>query len=130
MSQLDMSQAMHKLKRLGAMGPRELAHRLREKGYSELERIRVGASRPEAPDGLGFKNYLVGEPARRFYFTDGAGLREFVQKHFPTWIDRAVAEAETLCRHQVELLSHGPVSLGREIDWHRDPLTGRIWERS
>ena len=129
MSQLDMSQAMHKLKRLGAMGPHELAHRFREKAYSELERIGVGANHPEAPDGMGFKNYLAGEPASRFYFSDAAGLQEFVQKHFPSWIDRAVAEAETLCRHQVELLSHGPVSLGREIDWHRDPLTGRVWER-
>jgi hypothetical protein len=129
MSPLKMSQAMHKLKKLGAMGPRELAHRFREKGYTELERVGVGATRPEAPDGIGFKNYLAGAPARRFYFKDGEGLREFVAKSFPSWIERAVAEAERLCRHQVELFGHGPVQLGREIDWHRDPLTGRIWER-
>jgi hypothetical protein len=129
MSQLDMSQAWHKLKKLGAMGPRELAHRFREKVYAELERIGVGTSRPKAPDGIGFKNYLAGEPAGHFYFSDGDGLRKFVEKSFPAWIERAVAEAEKLCRHQVELFSHEPVQLGREIDWHRDPLTGRIWER-
>src|SRR5579872_549350 len=129
MSQPDMSQAMHKLKRLRAMGPRELAHRFRAKGYSELERIGVGTRYPEAPEGVGFRNYLSGAPARRFYFSNGEGLREFVLKNFPSWIDRAVSKAETLCRHQVELFSHGPVQLGREIDWHRDPLTGQIWER-
>ena len=129
MSQLDMSQAVHKLKRLGAMGPRELAHRFREKGYAELERIGVGASRQEAPDGLGFKNYLAGAPSRRFYLSNSEGLREFVQKNFPSWIERSVSEAERLCRRQVELFSHAPVQLGREIDWHKDPLTGQIWER-
>ncbi|HXI39053.1 MAG TPA: heparinase II/III family protein, partial [Bryobacteraceae bacterium] len=129
MSQFDMSQAVRKLKRLGAMGPRELAHRFREKGYAELERIGVGTSRQKAPDGLGFKNYLAGAPSRRFYLSNGDGLRQFVQKNFPSWIERAVSEAETLCRHQVELFSHGPVQLGREIDWHKDPLTAQIWER-
>src|SRR5512140_2388594 len=101
MSQLEVSQAMHKLKRLGAMGSRELAHRFREKGYSELERIGVGASRPEAPDGMGFKNYLAGAPARRFYFSNGEKRREFVRKNFPQWTNRAVSEAEKLCRHEV-----------------------------
>jgi hypothetical protein len=129
MSQLEMTQAMRKLKRLGAMGPRELAHRFREKGYSALERVGVGASHMEAPDGVAFKNYLAGAPARRFYFSQGEGLRDFVQKRFPQWINRAVSEAEKLCRHEVELFSHGPVQLGREIDWHRDPLTGQVWER-
>ena len=129
MSQLEMSQALHKLKRLGTMGPRELAHRFREKGYSELERIGVGANHVEAPDGTAFKTYLAGAPARRFYFSNGDGLRDFVQKSFPQWINRAVSEAEKLCRHEVELFSHGPVQLGREIDWHRDPLTGQVWER-
>jgi hypothetical protein len=129
MSQLEMSQALHKLKRLSAMGPRELAHRFREKGYSELERIGVGTSHMEAPDGMAFKSYLAGAPARRFYLSKGQGLREFVQENFPQWINRAVSEAEKLCRHEVELFSHGPVQLGREIDWHRDPLAGQVWER-
>ncbi len=129
MSQLDMSQAVHKLKRLSAMGPHELAHRFREKSYAELERIGVGTRPLEAPDGLGFKNYLAGAPSRRFYSSNGEGIREFVQKNFPSWIERAVSEAETLCRHQVELFSHAPVQLGHEIDWHKDPLTGQIWER-
>jgi hypothetical protein len=128
MSQLDMSQALYKLKRLSTMAPRELAHRFREKGYSALERVGLGASHMEASDGVTFKSYLAGAPARRFH-SKGERLREFVQENFPQWINKTVSEAERLCRHEVELFSHLPVQLGRDIDWHRDPLTGQVWER-
>jgi hypothetical protein len=111
------------------MKPRELVHRFREKGYSELERIGVGINDSAAPDGISFKNYAAGAPASYFYAGPPEHLRQFVRQNFPHWIDRAVDEAERLCRHEIELLSHGPVELGREINWHRDPITGRIWER-
>jgi Heparinase II/III-like protein/Heparinase II/III N-terminus len=123
-----MSGAIEKLKRLTAMSPLEIAHRAREKGYSQLERIGLCMNNPGAPDGLGFKTYLAGKPAQRFY----CGPREsprFIRKNFPHWIDRAVDEAERLLRHEVQLLHFNPVQLGREINWHRDPITGRTWER-
>jgi hypothetical protein len=63
-SQADMSPTIEKLKRLTAMSPRELAHRAREKGYSQLERIGFTTNNPGAPDGAGFKQYLAGKPAR------------------------------------------------------------------
>ncbi len=124
-----MSGTMQKLKRLGGMAPRELAHRFREKGISELERIGVGSSARDASEGIPFKQYLSGAPAQRFYFANPESLRQLVRENFPQWIDRAGDEAERLCRHEVELLSYGAVKLDREIDWHRDPVTGRIWER-
>jgi hypothetical protein len=111
------------------MAPRELAHRFREKGFSELERIGVGRGEEDAFEGRPFKQYLSGAPAERFYFSKPERLRQFVRESFPQWIDRAGDEAEKLCRHEVELLSYGAVRLGRRIDWHRDPVTGRIWER-
>jgi len=123
-----MSGAIEKLKRLTAMSPGEIAHRTREKGYSQLERIGFCINNPGAPDGPGFRNYLAGAPARRFY----RGPREsprFVRQNFPDWLDRAVDEAERLLRHEIQLLHFDPVHLGREIDWHRDPITGRTWER-
>jgi hypothetical protein len=126
--QSEVGSAIEKLKRLTAMGPRELAHRAREKGYAQLERIGFGTNNPGAPDGAGFKQYLAGKPAQRFY----CGHREsprFIRQNFPHWIDGAVDEAERLLRHEVQLLHFDPVSLGREIDWHRDPVTGRTWER-
>ena len=122
---------IRKLSRLGAMKPHELAHRVRAKFYSEVDRINfgIGVSNPTAPVVMPFKAYLAGTPADRFYWSHRDNLRPFFQNNFPQWIDRAVGEAEGLCRHEVTLLGYGPVQLGDEIDWHRDPVTGRTWER-
>ncbi len=128
MSQLEIAGAIEKLRRLSAMSPREVAHRVRQKGYSQLERIGLSIGNPGAPDGSGFKAYLAGAPARRFYRSHGESLR-FIREKFPDWIDRAVNEAERLLRHEVPLLHFDPVNLGREIDWNRDPVTGHSWER-
>ncbi len=108
------------------MRPREIAHRLRDRGRCTRERL--GLLRPaEAPAGFG--NYLRGEPSRRFYAGPREALDRFAREWFPQWIERAEREAEALCRHEVELLNLGPVALGPEIDWHRDPVTGRVWEK-
>jgi hypothetical protein len=138
MSRLQMNEALQKLKRLAAMSPRELAHRLRERSWVELERRGLlftargndFKTRHSAPhSGIAFKSYLAGAPASRFYCGAKESLREFIQEHAPSWIDRAVDDAERLCRRQVQLLNFDPVQLGPNIDWHRDPVTGRQWER-
>jgi Heparinase II/III-like protein/Heparinase II/III N-terminus len=126
--QFEIRSAVEKLRRVATMSPRELAHRICEKSYSQLERISLASHHSGAPNGLGFKDYLAAGPAQRFY----RGHREslsFIQKTFPQWIARAVDEAERLLRHEASLLHFDPVRLGREIDWHRDPVTGRCWER-
>jgi len=122
-----MPELVRKLRRLSAMGPGELAHRVREKVHSELDR--VSGSRPRPSLVIPFKAYLAGAPGERFYGSHRQDLLPFVGEHFPQWIDRAVEEAEQLCRHQVSLLGYGTVDLGPAIDWHRDPVTGRRWER-
>ncbi|SPF48043.1 conserved hypothetical protein [Candidatus Sulfopaludibacter sp. SbA4] len=129
-----MSELTQKLKRLSAMRPRELAHRVREKVYSELDRVGAEASRAGGPRGYpacepDFGTYLAGAPTDRFYCSQRENLRPFVRENFPQWIDRAVEEAERLCRHEVTLLGYGPADLGCQIDWHRDPVTGQTWER-
>ena len=110
------------------MHPREIAHRLREKGYAELQRFGLAPEEAGLPGAKGFKNYLAASAVHRFY----PGLRDanpdFVRKHFPEWIDRAVEDAEVLCRHEIRLLGLGDVTLGRRIDWHRDPYSGKDWE--
>jgi hypothetical protein len=111
------------------MSPRELAHRVREKGYSGWERIGRGVHDPEAPHGWGFKSYLADAPSRRFYGGRRRQTHAFIEKKAPQWIERAVEEAERLCEHQIELLNLGSLALGPKIDWHRDPSTGRTWER-
>ena len=131
MSELITSEVVRKLSRLGAMRPRELAHRVREKLYSEMDRISTSVGAGDAPSAvpMPFKNYLAGAPAARFYPGYREDLRPFVEESFPQWIDRAVEEAERLCKHEITLLGHAPVQLGGEINWHRDPVTGGIWER-
>jgi hypothetical protein len=96
------------------MPPREIAHRIGEKCLVELERRGLDAAPPPAPPD--FKRYLQGDPARRFY------------PKYPHWIDGAQEEAERLLGHEFTLLSYPRVSLGPEIDWHRDPITGQLWE--
>lgn len=121
---------IRKLERLRAMSSRELVHRARTKVYSELDRIGVQAG---GADDCGcppnFKEYLTGAPADRFYCSRWENLRSFVQENFAHWIDRAVDEADRLCRHEITLLGYPPVDLGGEIDWHRDPVTGQVWEQ-
>src|ERR1022692_5052916 len=99
MSELVTSDVIRKLKRLGAMRPRELAHRFREKVYSELDRVSLQArGAGGVPSGSAcqpnFKNYLTGAAAGRFYRSHSDNLRPFVERRFPQWIDRAVDEAE------------------------------------
>jgi hypothetical protein len=129
MSQREISEAVAKLKRLGSMSSRELAHRVREKGYSGWERFGRGVNALEAPQGWGFKSYLAGAPSRRFYGGRRRQTHAFIDKKAPQWIERVVDEAEKLREHQVELLNLGPAALVSKIDWHRDPFTGRTWER-
>jgi hypothetical protein len=128
MSRPEISATLGKLKRLTAMSPHEIAHRVRGKGYSELERIGWYAD-PRTPSEISFKSYLAGAPAQRFYLGHHESVRKVVEGNFPQYFKRAVVEAEKLCRHEVELLNVGPIELGKEIDWHRDPVTGRTWER-
>src|SRR5690349_4894647 len=131
MSELITREVIRKLRRLGAMRPRELAHRVRAGVYSELDRnsAGVGIGDVSAAVGMPFKKYLAGAPGDRFYGSHREDLRPFVLENFPHWIGRAVDEADRLCRHQVALLGHRRVELGLEIDWHRDRVTGRRWEQ-
>jgi uncharacterized heparinase superfamily protein len=134
-----MNEALQKLKRLAAMSPSEVAHRVCEKGWLELERWSLSVRGPHS-SGFGaedsgiyqtssFKSYLAGEPARRFYRGSKEPLGEFIQQNSPSWIYRAVVDADRLCRREMRLLNIDPVQLGAQIDWHRDPVTGRQWER-
>ncbi|HLK68131.1 MAG TPA: alginate lyase family protein [Bryobacteraceae bacterium] len=127
MPELIAGNARQKLQRLGAMRPREVAHRVCEKMSAELERVGIASSCPKPPSS--FKAYLAGGPASRFYCSHQQDIAGFARDSFPEWIGRAAGLAETHCAHEVALLGYPPVHLGAAIDWHRDPVTGRTWER-
>ena len=111
------------------MSPREITHRIREKGYTELRRFGLVRKDPELQAGPHFRQYLLRDAACSFYAGPRQNLRELFREEFPAWISRAREEADRLCRHEFQLLRHEPISLPSVIDWHRDPITGRQWER-
>ncbi len=135
-----VSTALDKLRRVQRMPAREALYRLGERMRTEFERTRTRLMpaprktvdlerlRPGSPS---FLEYLRGAPARRFYFQPSARVRIFqwMAREFPRWIDTAAADAEKLRRHRIPILGFGECDLGPDIDWHRDPVTGRSWPR-
>lgn len=136
--------AAGKLRRLGAMDAAELGWRLRERLRRGVERVGLSLDRL-TPAGRseerflrrlpepGFAGYLRDTAARRFYLPAGrAGrdeLAELVCRHYPDRLAAIAVEADRLCAHRFEVLGFGEVDCGPEIDWHRDPVTGAVWER-
>jgi hypothetical protein len=119
------------------MPAREIEYRLGERLRLEAERVQVSlrAARilPSAPqlldDWSSSAARLEDIYASRFYLSpsDREALRQFVDSEHPEWRAKAVAEAEAICEHKVELLGHGILDLGTEFDWHRDPVARSAW---
>lgn len=141
-----MGIVLEKIRRLRSMSAQEIAYRLRERLTLEGERIHLYLERgrdpeemcgcltpPDKPEHFSFKSYLEQGPASRFYFSrsgrDRERLWQMVARHFPQWMEEAEKEAKALCEHKVPLLGYGEIKLGSEIDWHRDPVSGRSWPR-
>ena len=135
-----------KLKRLPEMPPAEIRYRLLEAVRKGVEGavLALGQGEPsdaafvarlpvdgDAPSPVG--DYLRAALGERFYLSGETesrrGLYASFDESFPGARERLVAEAERLCQHRVQLLGIGEVPLGAEIDWHRDPVSGRSWER-
>ena len=123
-----MPQLISKLERLRGMSTAELAHRLREQAYLRIDRVHAGKTKSNGIHS--FRRYLAGAPSERFYVSHRQDLAAFLGERCPQWIHRAVDDADRLCRHRIPLLGFAPVELDRDIDWHRDPITGQVWERS
>jgi hypothetical protein len=119
---------MTKLNRLCGMTPREIHHRLRAKLRRQADRAAFCLGRGSRKGLLDFR-----ELAGRFYFPllarDRERLARWVQEHYPEWIARSDVEAQRICRHRIGFPGWGELDLGPEIDWHRDPITGRTWRR-
>src|SRR5262249_48263989 len=130
---------LSKVRKLRAMQAEELWYRLREKYRRETDRIRfrtgIGVDRDREFKALlerygsSCKNYLQYGPARRFYLSTHSreDIAAFIAETFPEWIDQAIYDAEQLCEHRINLLGYPDLRLGRDIDWHRDPVTGYVW---
>ncbi|MBI4460519.1 MAG: alginate lyase family protein [Acidobacteria bacterium] len=148
--------AVGKLKRMREMTAAEIAWRIRDKFRSEGERFWFLVNSMDKPaqnhhekignscladiwknysdeHGSSFKRYLQTGPGKRFYLpagsAEGEAAKELVNRYFPEWTTKAIEEAERLGQHRVELVGYGEIELGREINWHRDPVSGQVWPR-
>jgi hypothetical protein len=108
------------------MNLREFRDRARERACTQLERLHFLRSAPRVP-GKGFKAWLQRDPLSRFYPGLLDAERGFVELRFPEWIERTVAQAEAIYCHEFQLFGQS-VSVGPEIDWHRDPCSNTRWE--
>lgn len=129
------------LKRLRQMDKDEIAYRVREKLRREADRVKfyVGWGVEEDPQfkallearGSSFKNYLIEGPAQRFYSSTQHRdeIRMLIGHRFTPWFERAVEEADRLSEHRVDFLGYTNVGLGRDINWHCDPISGYTWPR-
>lgn len=122
---------MGKLERLREMPTREIGYRLRERMRLETERLRGVLHVPPPSGSAAGSAFLKQAFESRFYLrlSDREALRTFVETNYPEWLDEAIVQAEIACDHRVDLLGYGEVSLGPQIDWNRDPITGIAWPR-
>jgi Heparinase II/III-like protein/Heparinase II/III N-terminus len=70
------------------------------------------------------KHSRQAEAAPRFFFT-GAELPmlvEILQLRFPEAAREIIARADRVCAHRFDLLGYKNLDLGRQIDWHLDPV--------
>jgi hypothetical protein len=57
------------------------------------------------------------------------GVWNAYRQAFGGKIDTVVEDAETICRHQFDLLGSGLIYLGHPIDWQIDPVSGYRWPK-
>lgn len=84
---------------------------------------RVDATRYHFGSPQTGSNLIPGEPERRRFFfepTDLPMLIDLLKKRLPEHVNECVERAERICRHEFDLLGYEGLSLGTEIDWHRD----------
>lgn len=106
--------------RLASMSSPEIRYRLRQQAVIATDRRRVGrVNVADIETAAAYAAFIAGDVP---WFTDA-----IADKSSP-WIngDVTIALAEKLLAHQIKLFGR-QFELGREIDWHADPLTGRRW---
>ena len=83
MLQLEICEAKQKLRRLTEMPSREIAHRVRERLYWNLERIGVGANGAGPREDESFRDYLASAlpaPTRTVTFSTSPSLRQAIPR--------------------------------------------------
>jgi hypothetical protein len=124
------------------MSNQEISYRAREAVRKEVDRLKFWL-RLSGPDpgfdsllaihGGSFKPYLERIASRRFYASlineNRHATANLLAQIDPGIVSRTVDEAERFCAHRVNLLAYANTSLGRDICWHRDPVSGHRWAK-
>jgi hypothetical protein len=118
----------------GEYHPATIYHKIRRRVLYKLERVwpefwlSRSVRRGLSPALLGEQRVL-----ERFKcFSDSTPfscehLDEYLQTDFVR--TQIKEKAERICRHEFNLLGSGWISLGRNINWHRDFVTGFEWDK-
>ena len=60
-------------------------------------------------------------------FEEGESMARVQRDLFPEQTGALLDDAQLIMRHRWPLLGFGEKNFGASINWHRDPLSGRIW---
>jgi Heparinase II/III-like protein/Heparinase II/III N-terminus len=73
----------------------------------------------------------VKELVRGRFFVDprDEALWGYYRAHFADKVQGVITDAETICRHEFNLLGSGGYNWGTPIDWHVDPISGHRWPK-
>ena len=117
-----------RFRRVMAMSPQEIAHRLRQQTTARLDFLRYKAgmdfeprleTAPPSPDRAG------NQP--RFFFSpdEVPQLCARMRQLFPAECNRIIERATRICQHKFDLLGYKDLDYGPEIDWHCDRVHAR-----
>lgn len=65
------------------------------------------------------------ESGRFFFDLTDDRISKLIENSMPEARAQVLAEADAICERQFCLLGHPALCLGEEINWHRDPVSGR-----
>lgn len=126
----------NRLKKLKGLSPMDVVQVLRYKGTKVLRSMRQDLQMHFIPKllpgagGVGISG--LREDTRFFALEDWRNqpvdLRAALTEAVGIRIERIVQAADQACDHVFDLLGSGPVSLGKQIDWHRDFKSGARWQ--
>ena len=102
-----------KVNRLRAMGPREVFFRMGRAGNLWLEARRVARGWAPEVSEVGPRAWLFGQEA---------GLLDAWHRHFR--LDKP--SLTHLLSGRIDFFGHAPLDVGNPVQWHKDPLTGRV----
>ena len=132
-----------RLAKLKAMPPREIAHRLKYRAYTALERQAHKRGQLARPDRLraalateiggdpAWKDLLFERTSTGRYFAwedDPDGIRERFRADYREELTRAREVADSVARYEISFFGQ-TFRFGPDVNWHADPVTGAEWPR-